>query len=209
MNVTYAGRDAQVLPQPGRHFGSKKPAITWKRLQISLPAAWAYSQQTHRRSLTARYRGMIYRHVALACCWLAVACRLQLHAPGRERVPVAGRTPASAGFKVAFCAWKIANHEKAGVQNYIRLVSSDSSGSSSSSGSSGFLHSGSSGSSGHFGSTTTHNNSNAFLWYYLGRQSAAELYRHFTVGVGCSPESSTTRPHLSGTVYSGVSSKRR
>ena len=99
--------------------------------------------------------------------------------------------------------------EKAGVQEPTDSPSASSTESSSSSGSSGSSSSsGSSGSSGTSGSTTTHNNSNAFLWYYLGRQSAANSTGTPTVpGVGTKLSGgSTTRPS-NGTVYSGVSSK--
>ena len=93
--------------------------------------------------------------------------------------------------------------EKAGLQEPTDSFSSDSSGSSGSSSSSS-----SSGSFGSSGSTTTHNNSNAFLWYYLGRQSAANSYgSHYIPPVGSKLSGgSPTRPS-NGTVYSGVSSK--
>ncbi|WP_314130183.1 hypothetical protein [Rothia mucilaginosa] len=99
--------------------------------------------------------------------------------------------------------------EKAGVQEPTDSPSASSTESSSSSGSSGSSSSsGSSGSSGTSGSTTTHNNSNAFLWYYLGRQSAANSSgSHYIPPVGSKLSGgSTTRPS-NGTVYSGVSSK--
>ena len=99
--------------------------------------------------------------------------------------------------------------EKAGVQEPTDSPSASSTESSSSSGSSGSSSSsGSSGSSGTSGSTTTHNNSNAFLWYYLGRQSASNSSgSHYIPPVGSKLSGgSTTRPS-NGTVYSGVSSK--
>lgn len=99
--------------------------------------------------------------------------------------------------------------EKAGIQEPTDSPSGSSTESSSSSGSSGSSSSsGSSGSSGTSGSTTTHNNSNAFLWYYLGRQSAANSSgSHYIPPVGSKLSGgSTTRPS-NGTVYSGVSSK--
>lgn len=100
--------------------------------------------------------------------------------------------------------------EKAGAQeptaNPSESASSDSSSSSSS-------HSGSSG-SGSLGSsnsstTTHHSGSNAFLWYYLGRQSAANsngASASYIPRVGEKLSGgSTTRPS-NGTVYSGVPS---
>lgn len=103
--------------------------------------------------------------------------------------------------------------EKAGAQETTaspsESASSDSSNSSSSSGSSGF--SGSSGSSGTSNSSTTthHNGSNAFLWYYLGHQSAANsngASSNYIPRVGEKLSGgSTTRPS-NGTVYSGVPS---
>ena len=90
--------------------------------------------------------------------------------------------------------------EKACVQEPTESPSGSSTESSSSSGSFG--------SSSSSGSTTTHSNSNAFLWYYLGRQSAANSTGTPMVpGVGTRLSGgSTTRPS-NGTVYSGVSSK--
>lgn len=100
--------------------------------------------------------------------------------------------------------------EKAGAQeptaNPSESASSDSSSSSSShSGSSGSGSSGSSNSS----TTTHHSGSNAFLWYYLGRQSAANsngASASYIPRVGEKLSGgSTTRPS-NGTVYSGVPS---
>ena len=100
--------------------------------------------------------------------------------------------------------------EKAGAQeptaNPSESASSDSSSSSSShSGSSGSGSSGSSNSS----TTTHHSGSNAFLWYYLGRQSAANsngASASYVPRVGEKLSGgSTTRPS-NGTVYSGVPS---
>lgn len=100
--------------------------------------------------------------------------------------------------------------EKAGAQeptaNRSESASSDSSSSSSShSGSSGSGSSGSSNSS----TTTHHSGSNAFLWYYLGRQSAANsngASASYIPRVGEKLSGgSTTRPS-NGTVYSGVPS---
>ena len=95
--------------------------------------------------------------------------------------------------------------EKAGAQeptaNPSESASSDSSSSSSS-------HSGSSGSS-NSSTTTHHSGSNAFLWYYLGRQSAANsngASASYIPRVGEKLSGgSTTRP-ANGTVYSGVPS---
>ena len=72
--------------------------------------------------------------------------------------------------------------EKACVQEPTESPSGSSTESSSSSGSFG--------SSSSSGSTTTHSNSNAFLWYYLGRQSAANSTGTpwFPVWVPGSPE---------------------
>lgn len=95
--------------------------------------------------------------------------------------------------------------EKAGAQEPTANPSDSSSSSSSHSGSSGSGSSGSSNSS----TTTHHSGSNAFLWYYLGRQSAA-----YSNGASASyiprvgeklSGGSTTRPS-NGTVYSGVPS---
>lgn len=100
--------------------------------------------------------------------------------------------------------------EKAGAQeptaNPSESAISDSSSSSSShSGSSGSGSSGSSNSS----TTTHHSGSNAFLWYYLGRQSAANsngASASYIPRVGEKLSGgSTTRPS-NGTVYSGVPS---
>ena len=100
--------------------------------------------------------------------------------------------------------------EKAGAQeptaNPSETAISDSSSSSSShSGSSGSGSSGSSNSS----TTTHHSGSNAFLWYYLGRQSAANsngASASYIPRVGEKLSGgSTTRPS-NGTVYSGVPS---
>ena len=100
--------------------------------------------------------------------------------------------------------------EKAGAQEPTAgpsgSASSDSSSSSSShSGSSGSGSSGSSNSS----TTTHHSGSNAFLWYYLGRQSAANsngASASYIPRVGEKLSGgSTTRPS-NGTVYSGVPS---
>ena len=100
--------------------------------------------------------------------------------------------------------------EKAGAQeptaNPSESASSDSSSSSSShSGSSGSGSSGSSNSS----TTTHHSGSNAFLWYYLGRQSAANsngASASYIPRVGEKLSGgSTTRPS-NGTGYSGVPS---
>ena len=100
--------------------------------------------------------------------------------------------------------------EKAGAQeptaNPSESASSDSSSSSSS-------HSGSSGSgssdSSNSSTTTHHSGSNAFLWYYLGRQSAANsngASASYIPRVGEKLSGgSTTRPS-NGTVYSGVPS---
>lgn len=89
--------------------------------------------------------------------------------------------------------------EKAGVQEptAVPSASTDSSGS------------GSSGSGSSHSSTTTHHNSvsNAFLWYYLGRQSAQNSGTTNSVIPRVGEKlsgGSTTRP-ATGTVYSGVS----
>ena len=90
--------------------------------------------------------------------------------------------------------------EKAGVQEPTESPSGSSTESSSSSGSFG--------SSSSSGSTTTHSNSNAFLWYYLGRQSAANSSgSHYIPPVGSKLSGGRTTRPSNGTVYSGVSSK--
>lgn len=95
--------------------------------------------------------------------------------------------------------------EKAGAQEPTANPSDSSSSSSSHSGSSGSGSSGSSNSS----TTTHHSGSNAFLWYYLGRQSAANsngASASYIPRVGEKLSGgSTTRPS-NGTVYSGVPS---
>lgn len=100
--------------------------------------------------------------------------------------------------------------EKAGAQeptaNPSESASSDSSSSSSShSGSSGSGSSGSSNSS----TTTHHSGSNAFLWYYLGRQSAANsngASASYIPRVGEKLSGGSTSRPSNGTVYSGVPS---
>lgn len=98
--------------------------------------------------------------------------------------------------------------EKAGAQEPTASPSDSSSSSSSHSGSSGSGSSGSSGSS-NSSTTTHHSGSNAFLWYYLGRQSAANsngASASYIPRVGEKLSGgSTTRPS-NGTVYSGVPS---
>lgn len=95
--------------------------------------------------------------------------------------------------------------EKAGAQEPTANPSDSSSSSSSHSGSSGSGSSGSSNSS----TTTHHSGSNAFLWYYLGRQSAANsngASASYIPRVGEKLSGgSMTRPS-NGTVYSGVPS---
>ena len=98
--------------------------------------------------------------------------------------------------------------EKAGAQEPTASPSDSSSSSSSHSGSSGSGSSGSSGSS-NSSTATHHSGSNAFLWYYLGRQSAANsngASASYIPRVGEKLSGgSTTRPS-NGTVYSGVPS---
>lgn len=98
--------------------------------------------------------------------------------------------------------------EKAGAQEPTASPSDSSSSSSSHSGSSGSGSSGSSGSS-NSSTTTHHSGSNAFLWYYLGRQSAANsngASASYSPRVGEKLSGGSTSRPSNGTVYSGVPS---
>lgn len=98
--------------------------------------------------------------------------------------------------------------EKAGAQEPTASPSDSSSSSSSHSGSSGSGSSGSSGSS-NSSTTTHHSGSNAFLWYYLGRQSAANsngASASYIPRVGEKLSGGSTSRPSNGTVYSGVPS---
>lgn len=98
--------------------------------------------------------------------------------------------------------------EKAGAQEPTANPSDSSSSSSSHSGSSGSGSSGSSGSS-NSSTTTHHSGSNAFLWYYLGRQSAANsngASASYIPRVGEKLSGGSTSRPSNGTVYSGVPS---